>query len=183
MSSSKKIQGIARVPIIDPNEALKAINKMFPNIPNWYIQFAEVASTMLDVNDYTKIGHDEPQDCQLKIMGHGEACGRDADFILVNVMLAETPSGVEAYNSRVRYYCAPCVYTTMNRALQSIYSADKLEDGDAWDGIEERCGIVLEQRVGFVEEMIGRSAEVVENKYASDGDAIIEELRKKFDGT
>jgi len=182
MSSSKKIQGIARLPLIDPDLAVSAIQKMFPDISNWHIQFAEIASTLLNVDEHTKIGHDESHECQLKIMGHGECCGRESDFILVNVMLQNTPQGIEAYNSRVRYYCAPCVYVTMNRALQSIASVDKLDDGNAWEGLDEGAQKILEHRIEMVEESIGRSAEVVENKYASNGDAIIEGLRKKFDG-
>ena len=177
-----KIQGVARKPIIHPDEMQAAVKALFPNIPNWYIQFAEVATTLLDVNQHSMVGHSCAQDCQLKIMGHGEACGRDADFILVSVMLEKNDDVVEARNSRVRYYCGPCIYATMNRAIQSIASADKLDDGGAWEGLEEECGIILEQRVEFVEGAIERSAEVLENKYPTDGDDIVDSIRKKFDG-
>ena len=183
MSDGKKIQGVARKPNIDPDLMLAAVQAAFPNIPNWYIQFAEVATTLLDANQHSMVGHTEAQKCQLKHLGHGESCGRESDFILVSVIMEKTASGdAEATNSRVRYYCGPCVYTTMCRAIQSIASADKLDDGDAWEGLEEWSQKVLEQRVEFVEGAIERSAEVVENKYSTDGDEIIEGLRKRFDG-
>jgi hypothetical protein len=182
MSENNKIQGVARKPIIHPDEMITAVKALFPNIPKWYIQFAEVATTLLDASQYSMVGHSHAQDCQLKTLGHGEACGRGADFILVSVMLEKGAAGVEARNSRVRYYCGPCVYATMNRAIQSIASADKLDDGGAWEGLEEECGIILEQRVEFVEDSIERSAEVLENKYPTDGDEIVEGIRKKFEG-
>lgn len=181
--SNEKIQGVARKPIIAPDVILKAVQDKFPNIPNWYMQFAEVATSLLDVGQYSMIGHASPQPCQLKHLGYGKGCGRESDFILVSVILEKTSTGgAEVTNSRVRYYCAPCVYTTMNRAIQSIASADKLDDGDVWKGLEEWSQQVLEQRVEFVEQAIERSAEVVENKYPTDGDEIIEGLRKQFDG-
>jgi len=178
-----KIQGVARKPIIHPDDMLVAVKALFPNISDWYVQFAEVATTLMDASQYSMVGHSVAQSCQLKTLGHGEACSRDSDFILVSVMLEKSSAGeIEARNSRVRYYCAPCVYATMNRALQSIASADKLDDGGAWEGLEEECGIILSQRAEFVESSIERSAEVLENKYPTDGDDLVDSIRKKFEG-
>lgn len=183
MSKSKKIQGLARMPIIHPDEMKKAVEATFPNIPGWYIQFAEVASSLLDASQHDLIGHSVSQNCQLKHLGHGDPCKRDSDFILVSVILEKTSDGsAEATNSRVRYFCAPCLYSTMCRAIQSIASAEKLDDGEAWDGLHPDAHNIFEQRVEFVEHCVERTAEVIENKYPTDGDDIIEGLRKRFEG-
>ena len=181
--SNNKIQGIARLPIIDPAVMKQAVEDEFPNITDWYVQFAEVASSLLDAQDHQDIGHSVAQGCSLKHLGHGEACERDSDFILVSVVMEKGPAGeAKPTNSRVRYYCAPCLYSTMCRAIQSIASADKLDDGGAWEGLEPDAQTILEQRVEFVEHCVERSAQVVENKYPTDGDDIIEKLRNRFDG-
>lgn len=178
-----KIQGVARLPVIDPAVMKQTVENEFPNIIGWYIQFAEVASALLDVRDHDAIGHSVAQGCSLKHLGHGESCTRDADFILVSVVMEKTASGdAKPTNSRVRYYCAPCLYSTMCRAIQSISSVGKLDDGDAWEGLEEDAQTILEQRVEFVEHCVERTAQVVENKYPTDGDEIIEGLRKRFEG-
>ena len=181
--SNSKIQGVARLPVIDPIVMKKAVEDEFPNIPGWFVQFAEVASALLDASDHQAVGHSVVQDCQLKHLGHGEPCKRDSDFILVSVVMEKGSAGeAKPTNSRVRYYCAPCLYSTMCRAIQSIASADKLEDGGAWEGLEPSAQVILEQRVEFVEHCVERSAQVVENKYPADGDEIIEGLRNRFDG-
>jgi hypothetical protein len=181
--SNNKIQGVARLPIIDPTVMKKAVEAEFPNITGWYVQFAEVASALLDASDHGAVGHSVAQGCSLKHLGHGDACTRDADFILISVVMEKTASGnANPNNSRVRYYCAPCLYSTMCRAIQSIASADKLEDGGAWEGLPADAQKILEQRVEFVEHCVERTAQVVENKYPTDGDDIIEKLRNKFEG-
>lgn len=181
--SNSKIQGLARMPIIHPDEMKKSVEITFPNISNWYIQFAEVASSLLDASQHNVIGHSVSQSCQLKHLGHGEPCKRDSDFILVSVILEKMESGkAEATNSRVRYYCAPCLYSTMCRAITSIASAEKLDDGGAWDGLDPNAHTIFEQRIEFVEHCIERTAQVVENKYSTDGDDIIHSLRKRFEG-
>lgn len=177
-----KVEGVGRLPVIAPDDMLDAVRKKFPTISGWHAHFAEVASALLDVGEYAKIGHSEPQTCQLAPLGHGEKCGRDSDFILVSVVMEKGSDGSAVpSNSRVRYYCAPCVYATMCRAIQSVSKADKLETVME-EGIADAAADVLEHRADFVEQAIERSAQVVENKYGSEGDALIEELNKKFEG-
>jgi len=177
-----KIEGVGRLPILDPDDMLKIVQDKFPKIPGWFVQFADVVTTLLDVNQYLLIGHQEPQPCQLKVLGHGKICGRDADFILVNVVLErDTMDNVYPSNSRVRYYCSPCLYSTMCRAINSISKADKLEDV-LDEGIVDVCQKILEQRAEFVEDAITRSADVAGEKYGNQADVLIEDARKKFEG-
>ena len=176
------VEGVGRLPIIDPDEVKRAIEAKFPNIPGWFVQFAEVATSLLDISQHDLIGHSEIQSCQLQPLGYGSHCGRDSDFILVNVVMEkDNQDNASPSNSRVRYYCAPCVYTTMCRAIQAVSKADKLETVIE-EGMADSSAKILQERLEFIEDSIERAAEVVENKYSSDGDKLIEELNKKFEG-
>lgn len=180
---NEKIEGVGRIPRFDPDVMLEVVKQKFPKINGWFIQFADVATTMLDACDHGLVGHDEPYRCQLKVLGHGPACDRESDFLLINLVLVEGPDGGPTVNnSRVRYYCGPCVYTTMTRAISVMSKADKLHAGGALEeGIEEWSFRVMDERADFVESAIGRSAEVLENKYTCDGDEIIDKMREAFE--
>jgi len=190
---SELVQGVRRIPQIDPLVLKNIISDKFPDINNWFIQFAEVVVTLLDIADHKLIGQNDSGSCQRKNLtevshNHNKDnssyiyCERDADFILINIFVDKiSNTEIQLSNSRIRQYCAPCLYSTMCRAITSMTNGDKLNHGQVWDGLNENAQIILEERISFFEHCIEKSAKVLENKYVYEGDAILKQLKEQFE--
>ena len=169
------------MPIADPDHMVEIVRKHFPDIPGWHAHFSEVVSTLLDVKDRGLIGHEKFADpsCSLKHMGHGASCDKNADFVLVTVLLELTSAGIGMKSCRVRYYCTACMYSTTCRALTSVSSPAAL-DQHIEDGLVEAQAKILDWKTSFLEHVIGRTGERLQEVYGEQADDIVRELDAKF---
>ena len=77
----------ARLPIANPKKMIAAVNKAIPGVDKWYVQFAELVTSILKVEDRHIVGHGEEPDkiqCELINFVDSEQCKRDSDFLIIN---------------------------------------------------------------------------------------------------